>query len=74
VFTITLFGCSPAGQIFEEAMNTFENVSMPLPPELSQAAKLSLLNNATAKGITAIADAYVFERDLGDYGGFHCRI
>jgi predicted amidohydrolase YtcJ len=28
------------------------------------------LNNATAKGITAIADAYVFERDLDDWQEF----
>jgi predicted amidohydrolase YtcJ len=60
----------PAGQIFEAAMNPFEEVILPLAPEVSQLAKLRLLNDATRLGITATGDAYVFERDLADWQKF----
>lgn len=60
----------PAGQIFEEALNPFEDAILPLAPEVSQAAKLRLLNAATRLGLTALGDAYVFERDLADWQEF----
>ena len=58
---------TPAGQIFEEAMNPFEDAILPLAPEVAQLAKMRLLNDATRLGITATGDAYVFERDLADW-------
>jgi predicted amidohydrolase YtcJ len=60
----------PAGQIFEAAMNPFEDLILPVAPEVSQAAKLRLLDDAAAAGITATGDAYVFERDLADWQKF----
>jgi len=60
----------PAGQIFEEAMNPFEDLILPLSPEVARLAKRKLLDQATAKGVTAVGDAYVFERDLADWQAF----
>ncbi len=60
----------PAGQIFESAMNPFEAEILPLAPEYSQQAKMRLLEDAIRQGITAIGDAYVFERDLADWQKF----
>jgi len=57
----------PAGQIFEAAMNPFEDAILPLAPEISQLAKTKLLEQASEQGITATGDAYVFERDLEDW-------
>ena len=60
----------PAGQIFEAAMNYFEDIILPLAPEVAQTAKLRLLDDATRLGVTATGDAYVFERDLADWQQF----
>ena len=60
----------PAGRIFEAAMNPFEDAILPLPPEVSQLAKMKLLEDASKQGITATGDAYVFERDLEDWQTF----
>ena len=60
----------PAGQLFEEAMNPFEDAILPLDPETAQEAKMRLLKEATRLGITATGDAYVFERDLADWQKF----
>lgn len=60
----------PAGQLFESAMNPFEDAILPLAPEISQLAKMRLLEDATREGITAVGDAYVFERDLADWQKF----
>ena len=60
----------PAGQIFEGAMNPFEDVILPLSTEVQQTAKLRLLEQATQSGITATGDAYVFERDLDEWQYF----
>jgi predicted amidohydrolase YtcJ len=57
----------PAGQIFEAAMNAFEDVILPLSPEVARLAKTKLLDQAAEKGVTATGDAYVFERDLPDW-------
>jgi predicted amidohydrolase YtcJ len=57
----------PAGQVFESAMNPFEDAILPLSPEVARLAKTKLLEQATAQGVTAIGDAYVFERDLPDW-------
>ncbi len=61
----------PAGQIFEAAMNPFEDAIMPLSPETSRLAKTKLLDQASEKGITATGDAYVFEHDLVDWQALH---
>jgi len=61
---------TPAGQIFEGGMNPFEDLILPLAPEIAQRAKLRLLDDATQSGITATGDAYVFERDLADWQKF----
>ncbi len=47
----------PAGQIFEAAMNYFEDIILPLAPEVAQTAKLRLLDDATRLGVTATGDA-----------------
>ncbi len=60
----------PAGQIFEDALTPFEDAILPLEPEVAERAKMRLLDDATELGITAIGDAYVFERDLGDWQKF----
>ncbi len=60
----------PAGQIFEGAMNPFEDKILPLAPEIAQMAKLRILDDATRSGVTATGDAYVFERDLADWQKF----
>jgi len=60
----------PAGQIFEAAMNPFEEAILPLAPEVQQLAKRKLLEAASQQGITATGDAYVFERDLADWQSF----
>lgn len=57
----------PAGQIFEEAMNPFEDLILPLAPEVARLAKTKLLDQAAEKGVTAVGDAYVFERDLANW-------
>ena len=61
---------SPAGQIFEGGMNPFEELILPLAPEIAQMAKLRLLDDATRSGITATGDAYVFAHDLSDWQQF----
>ncbi len=61
---------TPAGQIFEGGMNAFEDLILPLAPEVAQTAKLRILDAATSKGITAVGDAYVFDRDLPDWQKF----
>ena len=45
-------------------MNAFEDAILPLAPEIAREAKLRVLRDATRLGITAVGDAYVFERDL----------
>jgi len=57
----------PAGQIFEAAMNPFEEAILPLSQEISELAKMKLLNEGSKQGITAMGDAYVFKRDLDDW-------
>ncbi len=57
----------PAGQIFEAAMNPFEDTILPLAPEVQLLAKTKLLEDASRKGVTSMGDAYVFERDLVDW-------
>ena len=60
----------PAGRIFEGGMNPFEELILPVAPEIAQEAKLRLLDDATRSGITATGDAYVFEHDLPDWQRF----
>jgi len=60
----------PVGQIFEGGMNPFDEIILPLAPDVQQTAKLRLLDDATRLGITATGDAYVFERDLADWQKF----
>ena len=54
-----------AGVAYEGAMNPFLNVLPPFDTKLRKTAFLKLLDEALAKGITAIGDAYVLsEEDL----------
>lgn len=58
---------SPAGMAYEGGLNAFYAVMPPFDVELRKTAYMKLLNQATAKGITAAGDAYVFEVDLQPY-------
>ncbi len=53
-----------AGEALEGAMNPFLNVLPPFDTELRKTGFMSLLNEATSKGMTAVGDAYVFDVDL----------
>jgi len=55
------------GLAFEGGLNAFYAVMPPFDTELRKIAYMKLLDEAKAKGITAIGDAYVFEPDLQAY-------
>jgi len=56
-----------AGMAYEGGLNAFYDVLPPFDTELRKVAYMSLLDQATSKGITAAGDAYVFEVDLQPY-------
>lgn len=56
-----------AGMAYEGGLNAFYDVLPPFDTELRKVAYMNLLDQATAKGITAAGDAYVFEVDLQPY-------
>ena len=53
-----------AGVAYEGAMNPFIEALPPFDVELQMIAFMKLLDEALSKGITAIGDGYVFEKDL----------
>jgi predicted amidohydrolase YtcJ len=67
----TFFGRTEEGDItgmaFEGGLNPFYAAMPPFDTELRKIAFMKLLDEATAKGITAVGDAYVFEPDLEPY-------
>ena len=71
----TFFGRTADGDIngmaYEGALNPFYAVMPPFDTELRKTAYMKLLDEATAKGITAVGDAYVFEPDLQAYQELH---
>ena len=71
----TFFGRTADGDIngmaYEGALNSFYAVLPPFDTELRKIAYMKLLDEATAKGITAVGDAYVFEPDLQAYQELH---
>lgn len=71
----TFFGRTPDGDIngmaYEGALNPFYAVMPPFDTELRKIAYMNLLDEARAKGITAVGDAYVFEPDLQAYQELH---
>ena len=56
-----------AGMAYEGGLNAFYDVLPPFDTKLRKVAYMNLLDQATAKGITAAGDAYVFEVDLQPY-------
>lgn len=56
-----------AGMAYEGGLNAFYDVLPAFDTELRKVAYMNLLDQATAKGITAAGDAYVFEVDLQPY-------
>lgn len=60
-----------AGVAFEGAMNPFVDALPPFDKELLMTAYSKLISEANEKGITAIGDAYVFERSLPAWEGLH---
>jgi predicted amidohydrolase YtcJ len=58
-----------AGLVYEGGLNLFFEVMPPFDTELRKIAYMKLLDEATSKGITAVADAYVFEPDLQAWQG-----
>jgi predicted amidohydrolase YtcJ len=56
-----------AGMAYEGGLNAFYDVMPPFDTKLRKTAYMKLLDEATAKGITAAGDAYVFEVDLQPY-------
>ena len=71
----TFFGRTEDGDIngmaYEGALNPFYAVMPPFDDEIKKIAYMKLLDQATAKGITAAGDAYVFEPDLQAYQDLH---
>ena len=71
----TFFGRTPDGDIngmaYEGALNPFYAVMPPFDTELRKIAYMKLLDEAKAKGITSVGDAYVFEPDLQAYQELH---
>ena len=71
----TFFGRTADGDIngmaYEGALNPFYAVMPPFDTKLRKIAYMKLLDQATAKGITAVGDAYVFEPDLQAYQELH---
>ena len=71
----TFFGRTEDGDIngmaYEGALNPFYAVLPPFDDEVKKIAYMKLLDQATAKGITAAGDAYVFEPDLQAYQELH---
>ena len=71
----TFFGRTQDGDIngmaYEGALNPFYAVMPPFDTEVRKIAFMNLLDEATAKGITAVGDAYVFEPDLQAYQELH---
>jgi predicted amidohydrolase YtcJ len=71
----TFFGRTADGDIngmaYEGALNPFYAVMPEFDTELRKIAYMKLLDEATAKGITAVGDAYVFEPDLQAYQELH---
>ncbi|MEH6592223.1 MAG: amidohydrolase [Halioglobus sp.] len=71
----TFFGRTEDGDIngmaYEGALNAFYAVMPPFDTEIKKIAFMKLLDEATAKGITAVGDAYVFEPDLQAYQELH---
>lgn len=71
----TFFGRTEDGDIngmaYEGALNPFYAVLPPFDKEIKKIAYMKLLDQATAKGITAVGDAYVFEPDLQAYQELH---
>jgi len=71
----TFFGRTADGDIngmaYEGALNPFYAVLPEFDTELRKVAYMKLLDEATAKGITAVGDAYVFEPDLPAYEELH---
>ena len=60
-----------SGMAYEGALNFFFDAMPPFDTELRKIAFMNLLDEATAKGITAVGDAYVFEPDLQAYEDLH---
>ena len=56
---------------YEGALNPFYAVMPPFDTALRKSAYMKLLDEATAKGITAVGDAYVFEPDMQAYQELH---
>jgi predicted amidohydrolase YtcJ len=56
-----------SGLAFEGGLNPFLEAMPPFDTELRKIAYMKLLDEASAKGITAVGDAYVFEPDLQAY-------
>lgn len=71
----TFFGRTEDGDLngmaYEGALNSFYAVMPPFDTEIKKIAFMKLLDEATAKGITAVGDAYVFEPDLQAYQELH---
>ncbi|MEH6569438.1 MAG: amidohydrolase family protein, partial [Halioglobus sp.] len=59
------------GMAYEGALNPFYAAMPPFDTEIQKIAFMKLLDEATAKGITAVGDAYVFEPDLQAYQELH---